>query len=89
MQHASHSDHAITFSPAALFGHPAPQLPRPLFLAIVASNDLAEGLATSVTARPDGYVVEGPPAGGHNAPPQGCRPGPCSPSARSRGWRPN
>ncbi len=73
VQHASHSDHAIHFQPRELFGHPAPQLPRPRFLAIVASNDLAEGLANSATARPDGFVVEGPPAGGHNAPPRGPR----------------
>ena len=73
VQHASHSGHAIAFRPTELFDGPVPVLPRPLFLAIVASNDLAEGLATSTTARPDGLVVEGPPAGGHNAPPRGPR----------------
>ena len=73
VQRATHNDHAIDFSPAALFEGAPPVLPRPRFLAIVASNDLAEGLATSTTARPDGFVVEGPPAGGHNAPPRGPR----------------
>jgi NAD(P)H-dependent flavin oxidoreductase YrpB (nitropropane dioxygenase family) len=73
VQQATHNDHALDFSPAELFGGTPPVLRRPRFLAIVASNDLAEGLATSPTARPDGFVVEGPPAGGHNAPPRGPR----------------
>ncbi|MFN8191798.1 MAG: hypothetical protein U0R78_15440 [Nocardioidaceae bacterium] len=42
-------------------------------LAIVASNDLAAGLADDPATRPDGFVVEGPSAGGHNA-----RPGECT-----------
>ncbi len=45
---------------------------RPDFLAIVASLDLAAGLASSPHP-PDGFVVEGPLAGGHNAPPRGPR----------------
>jgi NAD(P)H-dependent flavin oxidoreductase YrpB (nitropropane dioxygenase family) len=63
---------AVHLDPAELFGTQAP-LPRPNFLAIVASNDLAAGLAASPAARPDGFVVEGPTAGGHNAPPRGPR----------------
>ena len=47
------------------------QLPK--ILAIVASVDLAEGLAADPRFRPDGFVVEGPLAGGHNAPPRGPR----------------
>ncbi len=73
VQQATHSDHAMTFSPGKLFDGAPPVLPRPSFLAIVASNDLAQGLATSPTSRPDGFVVEGPTAGGHNAPPRGPR----------------
>ncbi len=73
VQQASHSDHAIAFRPRELFHATPPVLARPAFLAIVASNDLAEGLAGSPSARPDGFVVEGPPAGGHNAPPRGPR----------------
>jgi NAD(P)H-dependent flavin oxidoreductase YrpB (nitropropane dioxygenase family) len=45
---------------------------RPEFLAIVASVDLAAGLA-SAAHPPDGFIVEGPLAGGHNAPPRGPR----------------
>lgn len=48
-------------------------LRRPTFLAIVASNDLAAGLAGNTATRPDGFVVEGASAGGHNAPPRGPR----------------
>lgn len=39
----------------------------------MASNDLAAGLHSDATARPDGFVIEGPSAGGHNAPPRGPR----------------
>ena len=48
-----------------------PALRRPAFLAIVASNTLAVMLARKSTGRVDGFVVEGPTAGGHNAPPRG------------------
>jgi nitronate monooxygenase len=44
---------------------------RPKFLAIVASQTLATMLARKSTGRVDGFVVEGPTAGGHNAPPRG------------------
>lgn len=46
-------------------------LHRPTFLAVVSSHTLATFLARSPTSRPDGFVVEGPTAGGHNAPPRG------------------
>lgn len=48
-----------------------PRLRRPQFLAIVASASLAEYLLRHATGRIDGFVVEGPTAGGHNAPPRG------------------
>ena len=47
------------------------ELHRPKFLAIVASHVLASYLAREARTRPDGFVVEGPLAGGHNAPPRG------------------
>src|SRR3546814_4489953 len=50
---------------------PAPQLARPRFLAIIASNTLAAFLMKDPATTPDGFVVEGPTAGGHNAPPRG------------------
>jgi NAD(P)H-dependent flavin oxidoreductase YrpB (nitropropane dioxygenase family) len=40
-------------------------------LAVVASTDLARGLAHDPATRPDGFVIEGEIAGGHNAPPRG------------------
>ena len=53
----------------AQFG--APALARPVFLAIVSSSVLAENLRRKSSGRVDGFVVEGPVAGGHNAPPRG------------------
>ncbi len=44
---------------------------RPRFLPIVASNSLAMVLARKANGRVDGFVIEGPTAGGHNAPPRG------------------
>ncbi len=58
--------------PADLNGCSPPSLGRPDFLAIVASVELAEGLA-ALPEPPDGFIVEAPSAGGHNAPPRGPR----------------
>lgn len=65
---------AICFDPGSVFdiGALAP-LRRPRFAAIVASVDLARALADDPATRPDGFVVEGYEAGGHNAPPRGPR----------------
>jgi len=59
------------FDPANLGGDRLPPLRRPAFLAIVSSHVLAQYLNREDTTRPDGFVVEGPRAGGHNAPPRG------------------
>jgi len=66
-------DKAISrFSPSAfLDGHPAPEVIRPRFFAIVSSHTLATYLDRNTSGSPDGYVVEMPLAGGHNAPPRG------------------
>ena len=48
-----------------------PALVRPRFLAIVSSHSLASVLARKASGRVDGFVIEGPTAGGHNAPPRG------------------
>lgn len=76
VQGASSADgpYEVHFSPTELLGeaHAAP-LPVPRALAIVASVDLARGLAADPITRPDGFVIEGPSAGGHNAPPRGPR----------------
>ena len=53
--------------------HWEPVLPlqRPQFLPIVASHSLATMLARRASGRVEGFIVEGPTAGGHNAPPRG------------------
>ena len=58
------------FDPAEVMRRPGEPLPRPRFLAIVAYATLAQSLARH-GGRVDGFVVEGPTAGGHNAPPRG------------------
>jgi nitronate monooxygenase len=49
---------------------PAPDVFRPKFLPIISSSALATMLVRKATGRVDGFVVEGPTAGGHNAPPR-------------------
>lgn len=61
----------VEVEPQDLLGVPVPALRRPLFLAIVSAAVLATYLARDDSTRPDGFVIEGPPAGGHNAPPRG------------------
>ena len=60
----------LRFDPGAHWAGAAPAVRRPRFLAIVASNTLATMLAKKAARRVDGLVVEGPTAGGHNAPPR-------------------
>jgi NAD(P)H-dependent flavin oxidoreductase YrpB (nitropropane dioxygenase family) len=61
----------LTFDPQAHGVTPDMVLPRPRFIAIVAASSLATTLARKANGRVDGFVVEGPTAGGHNAPPRG------------------
>ena len=63
-------DAYLRFDPAAYSHGVLPQIGRPKFLAIVASDVLATMLARRVESTVDGFVVEGPTAGGHNAPPR-------------------
>lgn len=60
----------LRFDPVA-FAEEAPLLQRPLFLAIVSSSTLAQALLKRATGEIDGFIVELPTAGGHNAPPRG------------------
>ena len=65
----------LNFDPASHFlATPTPLLTRPKFLAIVASHSLATVLARKATGRVYGFVIEGPTAGGHNAPSRGNAP---------------
>ncbi len=65
------SAYSVGLDPEALTGGGLAPLPRPHFLAIVSAHVLAAYLAREDSTRPDGFVVEGPRAGGHNAPPRG------------------
>jgi NAD(P)H-dependent flavin oxidoreductase YrpB (nitropropane dioxygenase family) len=60
----------IHFDPREVVGR-VQTLKRPNFLPIIASNSLATLLARKVTGTIQGFVIEGPKAGGHNAPPRG------------------
>ncbi|HJT24750.1 MAG TPA: nitronate monooxygenase [bacterium] len=68
---SAEDDFRITFNPRELMKGRFAPLKRPKFLAIVSSSVLAATLAKKSTGRVDGFVVEGPTAGGHNAPPRG------------------
>jgi NAD(P)H-dependent flavin oxidoreductase YrpB (nitropropane dioxygenase family) len=59
--------HSVVFDPAGYSAAPA----RPRLLAVVSSAVLAAYLARDPGTIPDGYVLEGPAAGGHSAPPRG------------------
>ena len=61
----------MEFDPRPDWEGDPPPLKRPWFLPIVASNSLATMLARKANGRIDGFIVEGPTAGGHNAPPRG------------------
>lgn len=64
-------DELMSFTPSDVMGDIAPALTRPAFLAIVSSDVLAKTLLRKSNGRVDGFVVEGPRAGGHSAPPRG------------------
>jgi nitronate monooxygenase len=64
-------DTQMRFDPLDYVEGPLPELMRPNFLAIVSSNTLATTMLRRATGRVNGFVIEGPTAGGHNAPPRG------------------
>ncbi|HTX75873.1 MAG TPA: nitronate monooxygenase [Terracidiphilus sp.] len=64
-------DLMMRLDPADYAEGPLPVLDRPIFLAIVSSNTLATTMLRRADGRVDGFVIEGPTAGGHNAPPRG------------------
>lgn len=66
-------EYAVRFDPREYATAADARQRRPRFAAIVASIDLARAMATDPGTRPDGFVVEGHTAGGHNAPPRGAR----------------
>ena len=60
------------FAPGSL-GHEVTPLRRPRFFPIVSSHVLAGMLLKRSTGRVDGFIVEGPTAAGHSAPPRARR----------------
>ncbi len=59
------------FDPADFCAETVSTLKRPNFFAIISSATLAMTLARKSTGKVNGFIVEGPVAGGHNAPPRG------------------
>lgn len=59
----------MMFDPSR-FGLSHLKLKRPKFLAIISSNILAVTLMKKSPVAPDGFIIEGHQAGGHNAPPR-------------------
>ncbi|MDP1563337.1 MAG: nitronate monooxygenase [Pirellulaceae bacterium] len=64
-------NYCLRFSPHDFTCGEVPWLRRPKFLAIVASTTLGTMLAAKSDGHVDGFVIEGPTAGGHNSPPRG------------------
>jgi len=70
----ANDDVRIHFDPEKVFPGIAKlmgQLKRPQFLPIISSVILAQALVKRSEGAVDGFVIEGPTAGGHNAPPRG------------------
>jgi nitronate monooxygenase len=67
-------DYRLHFDPQAIFPGVADKmgrLSRPYFLPVISSVVLAQALVKRATGKIDGFVIEAPTAGGHNAPPRG------------------
>jgi NAD(P)H-dependent flavin oxidoreductase YrpB (nitropropane dioxygenase family) len=61
----------LRFDPSQHLDSQRPPLTRPMFLPIVASNSLATMLSRKASGAVNGFIIEAPNAGGHNAPPRG------------------
>jgi len=61
----------LRFDPREYCGGEAIKPHRPKFFPIISSAVLAKMLGKGDNGRVDGFIVEGPTAGGHNAPPRG------------------
>ena len=71
---AAEDEYHIHFDPLAIFPgirEKMGQLRRPNFLPIISSVVLAKALIKRATGKINGFVIEAPTAGGHNAPPRG------------------
>ncbi len=61
----------LIFNPAEHFGEELPKLKRPGFFPIISSNLLADLFMSKSSGSIEGFIVELPTAGGHNAAPRG------------------
>jgi len=68
---AAPGEFVMRFDPADFFEeHTVPKISVPGFLPIISSTVLAKRLAKELPGKIDAFVIEGPTAGGHNAPPR-------------------
>ena len=70
----------LTLDPRSLFPE-LTSLRKPKFLPIISSHQLAKMFLRKGMGQVDGFVVEGPEAGGHNAPPRAKRGGATNPDS--------
>ncbi len=68
---APEDDYRLKFSPRQFIGEARPAISRPKFLGIISSTTLGILLAKKISVPVDGFIIEAPSAGGHNAPPRG------------------
>lgn len=62
----------VRLDPRVFWGDTTPTpLRRPRFFPIISQSSLAQMMIRKANGRVDGFIVEGPTAGGHNAPPRG------------------
>ncbi len=64
-------DYRAQLDPGSFFLKKPPVLKRPEFLCIVSSAALAKMMFRKASGKVNGFIVEDPSAGGHNAPPRG------------------
>ncbi len=70
----SDDDYRIHFDPQAIFSDAVEkvnELARPFWMPIISSIVLAKALLKRSTGKVNGFIIEAPTAGGHNAPPRG------------------
>lgn len=70
----SDDDYRIHFDPRAIFSDAVEKvntLTRPFWMPIISSIVLAKALLKRSTGKVNGFIIEAPTAGGHNAPPRG------------------
>ncbi len=68
----SKKEYRINFNPSEIFPNISTNtLKRPMFLAIISSHTLAQHLTKKANGEVNGFIIETPKAGGHNAPPRG------------------